>query len=176
MVQLIIVILSIALTSLMTVAMVDYLPAGPEASPAQVRTLTNAGINLEEAYYYATKANGGVAPAPTTAVDGGLMANFGALLTFAPAPLPGFTWSYGQHPNDGSAYANMDYFCMQPLTNANGNRYALLSAKQAGAAFSSSQYLLAGSCGAVANAASATPAQLFLTLYVAYNPNIAPPA
>lgn len=176
MVQLIIVILAIALTSVLTVATVSYLPAGPTASPAQVRTLTNTGINLQQAFYYATKANSGTPPATTTAADGGLMADFGSLLTFPPIPLPGFTWIYGQHPNDGSAYANMYYFCMEPTASANGNRFAVNSTQQAGAAFSASQYIMANSCGAIANAAAPTPAQLFLTLYVTYNANIAPPA
>ena len=108
--------------------------------------------------------------------DGGLASNFSSVFSFIPPALPGYSWIYGQHPNDGSSYANMYYVCMQPGAAADGNTEALPSVLQAAPNFSQGQYIYNTSCGATTNTTSLSSSQMHLTLYLTYNPNIAPPA
>jgi hypothetical protein len=111
--NLILVVLSIALTAATLAASMNYLP-GWTSVANDTNRLTNYGfVALDKAFQSATTRALGRAPAPTTAVDGGLAANFAADYGFRPKAPVGYSWKYG---HNGADY----YFCLYPLPGRAG--------------------------------------------------------
>src|SRR5690606_6424911 len=105
--SLIITIIAIALTAALIAVTIDYLPVCNNAAAQVERQVKDAFPLLENAYDVATRAADGVAPPAQAGGDGGFVENFIPLIKFAPATPAGYTWVYGQHPDDGSHYANL---------------------------------------------------------------------
>ncbi|VTU41908.1 MULTISPECIES: hypothetical protein [unclassified Variovorax] len=172
--QLILTVMAIALTSALVMVSINYLPAWRGAARDVEQQVRTALPQLEEAYDAATRAAGGVPPAVLAASDGGFSAQFLPLLRFAPAAPAGYVWTYGQHGDDGSRYANLNYFCLAPtragLQGVGRGLYRGVSA------FSRDQAFVNTSCGATVTQAApsnwnAAPARA-VTFYVAYTPGV----
>ncbi len=170
--QLILAVLAIALTAASLAATINYLPWWLKSASDSDLLLRRGLPLLEKTYKAVTRANLGIAPAVTTAADGGFASNFQSVLLLPPAPPPGFSWSYGQHALDGSTWSGLHYFCLSqtgPADIADWKGFA--RAKQM---FSSEQYVINASCGETVNMAEPVsfPADLALTFYVTFIPGI----
>lgn len=106
MVQLLMVIMAIGLSAAALTATISYLPTWT-ATAEKTYTLSKAGfVTLEAAFKGYSAANGGAAPVPSAAQDGGIGA-FQAYYSFLPKAPAGFAWKYGFN---GTDY----YFCVYP--------------------------------------------------------------
>lgn len=174
MTQLIITVFSIALVALLSVAAINYIPHWQGPARDVERKVRLALPQLEQAYDVVTRANGGVPPAVLAQADGGFATQFLSTLKFAPVAPAGYTWVYGQHSDDGSRYANLNYFCLAPTQ---GTPEVVGKGLYRGVAtFSPEQAFVGATCGATASAGQ--PAQYAgstsraVTFFVAYTPGI----
>jgi hypothetical protein len=171
--QLLITIIAIALTGLLIAATINYLPWWYQtASHVEDTTRTSLG-RLEQAYDVTTRANNGTSPVVTDESDGGFRSNFLAVLKLMPATPGGTSWNYGQHPQDGTSFAGLHYFCL--VTTSEGtDEGTWRGATRARAGFSEEQVFVNSGCGATSsvNLPLAFPAPLALTMFVAFTPGI----
>lgn len=172
MVQLILTILAISLTAATVVASLNYLPWWYRTANDTEQVLRTSLRQLERAYKADARNNGG-APAEVTAdEDGGLEANFRAVLRLIPSAPTGFQWSYHQRPMDGSIWEGLHYFCLSTDGGASDGEWRGL--KRLENLYSSEQYIVADSCGASAPSAvpESLPAPVSVTFYVTYIPGV----
>lgn len=173
MTQLIITIVAIALTAALVLASINYVPAWYGYSTTAEKQVRAALPLLEQAYDVMTRAAGGTPPAVQAVADGGFRSNFVPTLKFAPAAPTGFTWVYGQHANDGTLYANLNYFCLVPtgqISDGVGR-----GVYRAAGVFSTDQLFINTTCGAtssIGQPASFAGASRVVTFYVAYTPGV----
>lgn len=172
--QLILVVVAIALMSALVVATVQYAPWWTRSALETEKLVYQSMQRLEDAYDLAVRAADGTAPAPISAnTDGGLSAHFLPYLKFTPAAPGGFVWKYGRHPEGAGRYSNMDYFCLTPVDQALMQEGVLRGVRKVRSLYSVDQTFLADECGATSNADNVSaPADLKLTLYVAYTPGV----
>lgn len=164
--QLIISVLAILLTALTLLASVNYLPHWYRAADDTDAAVRSSLKVLERSYKAYAKVNGGVGPTVLAESDGGFGTQFRPLVKLIPPAPAGYSWSYGQHPSDGSIWAGLHYFCLSSGTAAElGTWRGLIRARPA---FSAEQYFLGNSCDAVANIAepSSYPAPVSVTYFV----------
>lgn len=170
MLNLILTLISIALTAALAVASLVYLPIWPKQAET-VHTLVKTGFpKLEQAFKARHVAVG--TPAPDTGQpDGGLGTYFGPYLDFVPKAPDGYYWVYGQR-----LVAPLDYFfCLAPIgsgTAREGDWRGFLRGRQL---FPADQYVIHGSglggCGTVVNSTSSTPiAAAAITFFVRPTP------
>lgn len=170
--QLILTVFAIVLTAATLVSTLNYLPWWQRGA-ADVNEVLRASLpRLDAAYKEAARQNAGVPPAVTADSDGGFVANFQDLLGVLPAAPQTFTWSYHQHPNDGSVWANLHYVCL--TSNEQSERDAWAGARAARPVFSSQQYIVSSTCGSTVSdpEPAAYPAQLAITFFVTYVPGV----
>jgi len=171
--NLVIVIITIALTAALALASINYLPWWTK-SASDVDTVARTSMNqLERAYDVTVRAANGTAPAPTGDADGGLMSQFGPVLRFTPVAPAGFSWRYGRYSGTDPRYANLDYFCLTPTATGKGASEGVYRGFQrARNLYSREQVILAASCGATADGAKPTmyPAPVSVTMFVLYTP------
>lgn len=173
MIQLVIVIITIALTAALALASINYLPWWHRtANDAEQATRTSMA-QLEQAYDTTVRTANGVAPAPTGDPDGGLMSQFGAALRFTPVAPPGYTWTYGHYSGSDSRYTNLDYFCLTP-TNTGAGEGVYRGLERARTIYSRDQAILGAQCGDTVDMAQPTsyPAPVKLTMFVLYTPQV----
>ena len=172
--QLIITLVAIALTAAMGAVTVNYLPSWSGASVSVERQVRTSLPLLENAYDVATRTADGTAPSVLAQPDGGFSANFLPLIKFAPPAPGGYSWRYGQHPDDGSHYANLHYFCLAPEGRlSEGVTRGLYRGI---AEFSRDQAFVHTTCGVPATLPMPTgdwaSSPRVITFYVAYVPGI----
>lgn len=172
MVQLILTLIAIALAAAAALVTVNYTPWWAQSvaeSEAGVRTSLR---KLETVYIAAARAASPAGLSPNGDADGGLMANFGSYLGFTPAAPTGYTWTYGKK-NASGAYANMDFFCLQPDGTIPG-RYELAARalQRAAQGNSPEQFVLGTACGATSNQDFSTAGVPVLTFYVKSLPDV----
>jgi len=171
--NLVIVIITIALTSALALACINYLPWWFKTAN-DVDTVARASMSqLERAYDATVRAANGVAPVPTSEADRGVMSQFGATLRFTPVTPPGFTWTYGHYTGSNSKYANLDYFCLTPTgTSTGASEGTYRGLERARSIYSRDQVFMGANCGDTADIAkpSKYPAQVKLTMFVLYTP------
>lgn len=175
MMQLIITIVAIALTVLLTIATISYVPWWHKTAGDTEQLMRSSMSRLESVYDVAVRAANGMAPSVTLEADGGLSTNFLSFLTFTPAAPPGHTWVYGVHANDGSRYANLNYFCLQPTAGYSGTTEGVYRGiERARSLYSQDQVFLSDRCDATADWSRPTtfPVPMHVTLFVAYTPGI----
>ena len=176
--QFILVVLAIALSAAQLLVGLNYTPAWIKTASDTNLMARTSMQTLEQAFDIATSANSGTSPTVTTAADGGLATNFLPIIKFTPAAPQGYQWVYGQHPNDGTYYANMYYFCMQPATgNSQGATQGIYRGVQnAMSIFPTNQVFANTTCGATASygTPASFPIQMALTMYVTYVPPVSP--
>lgn len=168
MINLIITLMSIALTGAIVVASVNYLPAWTGSAEEQA-ALVRAGFDrFETAHYLASKSTG-IEPLPTADADGGLAALFQPYYSFLPKAPAGYAWKYGRNTVNG-----LNWFCLYSATTAGAGAWSAL--RTATNYYSSERYFVhAGGeaqCGATSNMAQpeAFPVQFSATFYVRYVP------
>lgn len=173
--QLILVVLSIALVGMFSVATVNYLP-GWTKEATDVDSLLRSGLGaVEQVYDVASRAQDGVPPSVTAQPDGGFSAAFLPYLRITPPTPAGYTWSYGLHAVDTSQWSGLNYFCLSPAAGTSsagaGKVRGVLRAKQM---FSSDQLFLSSRCGDTVNEGTAAEQgeNLHITFFVAYTPGV----
>lgn len=174
MVQLIITLIAIALTVLLAVASINYLPWWHKTAADTEETVRTSMKLLEQTFDVVVRASNGVVPVQTGEADGGLMTHFGAHLVFAPAAPAGYQWTYGRHGVDGSRYSGLGYFCLVP-TNSNGaDQGVYRGIERARSVFSRDQVIVANQCAANESAPTPTqfPAPVAVTMYVVFTPGV----
>jgi hypothetical protein len=172
--QLIITIIAIALSAAMALVSVNYIPWWTGHAADVEKVVRGSVPLLESAYIMATRAADGVPPVVTIEADGGLATNFMGLLRFTPAAPSNYTWVYGIHANDGTRYANLNYFCMQWSSNTGLVGGLSAGLERAQSVFSADQFFIGPTCGAITNTAETTGAPSTVTYYVAYAPGVSP--
>lgn len=176
MVQLIITVLSIALAAVLVMVSVVYTPTWQRTANQTQSMVSLTMSKLESSFNVAVKNNNGVTPAPTTAADGGLMANFGNYLKFVPVAPVGYTWVYGQHAADASSYSSLAYFCLQPTATSTGATEGVYRGMvEAKDGYSATQvFINSAGCDQPANSAapSSYPFKGYMTMYVTYTPGV----
>lgn len=174
--QLIIIVIAIALTSALVVVTIQYAPWWARSALETEKLVYQSMQQLEDAYDLAVRAADGASPAPiATEADGGLATHFLPYLRFTPAAPGGFAWRYGRHPAGAGRYSNMSYFCLAPVGSALMHEGVLRGVRRVRMLYSIDQTFLARECGATANEYNiSAPADLRLTLFVAYTPGITP--
>jgi hypothetical protein len=174
MVQLIITVFAIALTTATILAGINYIPWWHK-SAVSVEAITHSSLNqVEQAYDIATRAANGTPPGVSADADGGFSSIFVPVLKFEPAKPARYSWSYGKHAVDGSAYSGLNYVCLTPTDASAGTEGVWKGFRNAKAVFSSSQFFINSTCGVTVNAAtpSSYPSNAVVTFYVAYTPGI----
>ena len=173
MTQLIITIIAIALTAALVLASISYVPAWYGFSNTAQKQVSAAMPLLEQTYDVLTRAAGGTPPAVQGGSDGGFRSLFLPTLKFAPAAPAGYTWVYGQHANDGSRYANLNYFCLSPLgSTSEGVGRGIY---RAAGVFSADQMFINSGCGATSTLGQPgnwKGISRAVTFYVAYTPGV----
>ena len=167
MTQLIITVITIALTALLVLASVNYVPWWHKTASDVEDTVRSSLHLVEQAYDVATRDNNGQAPAvDATAADGGFVGNFVPVLRFLPATVPQFHWKYGI--DNG-----MNYVCMESDGSV-VNEGLIKGLFRAKSTFSEDQVFLNTTCGARNNVSSfsADGSAVALTMFVAYVPGI----
>lgn len=170
--HLIITVIAIALSGFLSLIAVNYLPSWSPAA-AQVSTQVQTAFPLlEQAYGVLTRTADGEAPATLAHPDGGFVSQFMPLLKFAPAAPAGYRWSYGQHPSDGSHYAGLHFFCLEPIapTIPEGVSRGITRGVSI---FSKSQVFLNTNCGATSSVSDWSAKAPAATYFVTYVPGIA---
>jgi len=134
--NLILVLLSIALTGATLFASLNYMPGWTSAA-ADNYNLTRYGfVALEKSFSAATTRAEGQPPAPLAEIDGGLFSNFSADYGYLPKAPQGYAWKYGYN---GSDY----YFCLYPKAGVAGASEALWRGlKRARSILSNQQYFV----------------------------------
>jgi hypothetical protein len=167
-INLLIAMMSIILTSGLLLVTVNYLPRWATTVPEQAG-LVRAGFDkLELAHYLASKSSG-VEPSPTADADGGLVALFQPYYSFLPRAPAGFAWKYGH-----SAVNGLNWFCL--YSNAPADRGVWLALREAMNYYSTERYFVhaggSAQCGSTTNMAepASFPAQFSATFYVRYVP------
>lgn len=171
--HLILVIINIALSIAFLQATMTYSPWWNKSADDTEYLVKQAAPKLEQAYLAVTRASNGEPPAVNTQLDdGGLWDNFGAVLGLPPSAPPGFDWTYGRHPVDGSIYSGKNYFCLYSTAPISAGTYrGVLRSKSI---YGASQAFFGPVCGATEEAARgrSTPAQGALTVFVTYIPGL----
>lgn len=170
--QLILSVLAIVLTAATLVSTLNYLPWWQRGAADVNQVLRTSLPRIDAAYKEAARRNAGIPPAVTGEADGGFVSGFQDVLGILPAAPRDFSWSYHQHPNDGSAWANLHYVCLTSSTDSQRDSWA--GARAARPVFSSQQYIVSASCGdTVSNPEPADyPAPLAITFFVTYVPGV----
>lgn len=171
---LILAILAIALTSALLMSSLSYLPAWQGAAQVNAELVQTGFARLERAYEVYAQANGDTPAAPTGAADGGLVANFGALLGFVPRAPDGYAWSYGQRPVDGGTYSGMHYFCLAPVNTSAGSEGVARGILRLRQVVPQDQVVFSDACAATSDwsAPADYPQPLHATYYVIYVPGM----
>lgn len=173
--QLILVILSFLLLEATILAGINYLPWWYKGSADIERMVRVSTTNLNQAYTLVTRANNGTPPPVLVGnPDGGLYSNFSSVLPLTPGAPKGFSWVYGKHSEDGSAYSGLNYFCLYSPTHLTKAHYqGILRAK---AIYGENQAIFSGTCGDTteSRADDGRPRTGALTLYVTYIPGVTP--
>lgn len=175
--QLILTIISIALTVAMLTASINYIPWWHKTANDTEETMRRSLRQVEQAYDVATRAANGEAPAVQGSADGGFSANFQPVLKLLPAAPPGFTWRYGKNSATEGTWAGLNWFCLEYTADEDGaSQGSWKGAQRVQALYSADQLTLSGSCGSTSQgpAPSDFPAPLAVTLYVAYVPGLTP--
>jgi hypothetical protein len=177
MIQLVIVIITIALTAALALASINYLPWWHKSAGDAEQVVRSSLVQLEQAYDATVRAANGTAPAVTGDADGGLMAQFGAVLKFQPAAPAGFTWTYGQHANDGTRYAGLNYFCLRPVVQAadqGAGEGVYKGLQRARSIYSPDQVVISAACDATADSGlpTAYPTPVYVTMFVRYTSGV----
>ena len=159
--------------------LVNKLPVVKLAQPPEIRTVVNSITALSQVYATlgAAAASGTLSTNPETknltfpAVDaaqsdGGASLMAATISKFAPPALKGFSWVYGQHPVDGSAYSGLYYFCMQPVQGEFLSPSAASAITAAASSFPASKFFYASACGAVADVPNLSGNAIHLTYYL----------
>lgn len=178
MTQLILTIVSIALTAAFLLASVNYIPWWTKTASDTEYVIKESLPKMERAYNVATVLGGGTAPAPTNEPDGGFKSLFEPIVKLLPAAPAGFEWRYGQYSGSEQPWAGLNYFCL--LYTANGglaDEGAWKGAIRANAVFSPQQYIIGNSCGGTTaqGMPNAYPQPLAITFFVAYVPGVTTP-
>lgn len=168
--QLIITVMAIALSSILVMVGVNYIPWGFKERDQMTEVIQTSLPKLENAYDIVTAANSGTPPASQATADGGFANNFLPTLKFTPATLPGYSLRYGTYAGTNTRYTGLNYFCMTTSRITTEIAYkALLKAKNQ---FSPDQYFVSTSCGDTSNASGYHNNTSYqLTFFVAYVPN-----
>lgn len=155
-------------------ASINYAPWWWKSASDQEQLVRSSLVQIDTAYSLVTRLNNGEPPVPLAAPDGGLMSNFGSYLKLAPAAPRGFQWAYGQHADDGSAYAGLNYFCMN--SNSQLDEASVRGILRAKSLYGANQAFFASTCGATANTIGLKdkPSGGALTFYVVYTPGVTP--
>lgn len=122
---------------------------------------------FQSSYQALVERNGGFAPNVLNRPDGGFRQHFGSFLRLLPATPKEMGWRYGLHPEDGSAWASMNYVCLQGPSVTSGN--TLLGLRDALNVAHPGRTFLSDGCampGPAANPEQPTA----LTLYLVYIP------
>lgn len=170
--QLIISVLAIGLTAVTVVSSLNYLPWWIKPASDIEVVLRNGLPTVERAYKAITRVNSGIAPATTADPDGGFVANFQPTLRLLPAAPVGYSWSYHQHPADGSQWDSLHYFCLtssEPARLAEWKGFARMKAL-----YSEEQFVMSDTCGSTVNQAEPAelPAPLAATFFVTFVPGV----
>jgi len=178
MIQLIITVVSIALTAALLLASINYIPWWHGIASDTEFIIKESLPKLERAYNVATILGNGTPPAPTTEADGGFQSLFEPIVKLLPAAPPGFEWSYGRYTGTEQPWAGLDYFCL--TYTASGGRAeqgAWTGALRASTIFSPQQYILGSACGKTVSQSlpSSYPQPLAITFFVAYVPGVSTP-
>lgn len=153
--QLILVIISIALTAAIVLVSINYL--NPEKK--QIKEVSQKVVleiqDIAQVYDNTVNLSEGVAPPVTMDADGGFQTIFLPVLKFKPKLIPGYEISYGKLPALPNNYSNMNYVCISPkngmtYTAFSGN--ALLNVKNE---FPDGQAMLVSSCSDPLNTVTA---------------------
>lgn len=175
MLQLIITIIAIALTSALLAASVNYIPWWYKQS-TDVDAVLRAGLPVaEQAYDVVTRANNGVPPAVTADADGGWSANFQPVLKLLPPAPTGFVWKYGKNQAGVAPWNGLNYFCLDYTREDLGAGEGVWrGVRKAQSVFSQNQMIVSDQCGDTTNSAPPTsyPKKVAITFYVAYTPGI----
>lgn len=171
--QLILVVIAIALTAAMVIASINYIPWWYKSAADTEQTMRSSLSRLEQTYDVVVRAANGQAPSTTSEADGGLMSQFGHALKFTPAAPAGYTWVYGLYPDDGSRYANLNFFCLTP-TGGGASEGVYRGLERARAVYSREQVVLSTQCGHTTDWAkpSSYPAKVHMTVFVQYTPGV----
>ncbi len=171
--------LSFLLLAMLGVALLVSTFTGPRWSDAARMSTSALGESLariETAYDETVRAGNGAALEPSSSADGGFEQTLGPALGMRPFALPGYRWTFGARPMDGSPLAGLRYACMEPSTegavSTEGDYriLAMLVATQA-----SGQTLLSSGCGASAGTTFGSfPTRITLTHYLMYTPGVSP--
>lgn len=165
--QLILVIISIALTAAIVLVSINYL--NPEVKQAKEigQRIAMELQDVEQVYDNAVNLSEGVPPPVTLDADGGFQSVFLPVLKFKPKLVPGYNISYGKLPSLPSIYSELNYVCIYP---ENTSKYssvvgrALFNTKNE---FAEGQALLVSSCADPLNTQTAnlsTPPSLVVFL------------
>lgn len=176
MIHLILTVVAIALTSMLALATINYLPWWQKSAADTDTMVRTSLLRIEQSYDVATRAANGTAPVMSGA-DGGFAATFVPILQFTPALPAGYEWSYGKQAADGTRYAGLNYFCLrQTAANTSGASEGVYRGfERVRATFSADQVFLTDDCAtATANLTrpAAFPALAQLKMFVSYTPGI----
>lgn len=144
--QLVLVIISIALTAAIVLVSINYL--NPEVKQAKDLGLKIA-VQLQDVsqiYDNAVNLSEGVAPPITAAADGGFESIFLPVLKFKPKFSPGYDISYHKMPALSNVYSDLNYICVYPKVTSQYSTIAGKSLLNAKNEFAEGQALLVTSC------------------------------
>lgn len=165
--QLIIVLMSIALTAVMITVTAVYTPASKTTTEINYALVKEGVRTMERAYQLYTKANNGATPAVVAqSGDGGLSSSFSDFLPFIPKAPSGYQWAYGYN-----ATASLNYFCLYSENKEAARAATLTAFTRAQKVFSDAQYVLhkggASNCGSTAQLdVSKNPEDIAITYFV----------
>lgn len=144
--QLVLVIISIALTAAIVLVSINYL--NPEAKQAKDlgQKIALQLQDVSQVYDNTVNLSEGTAPAVTTAEDGGFESAFLPVLKFKPKFPPGYDISYAKMPPLSSIYSELNYICIYPKVPSQYSAIAGKSLANAKNEFAEGQALLVTSC------------------------------
>ena len=174
MVSLIVILLSIGLLTAYLLATMNYLPGWQKSADSSQALAQDGLYKFEKAYLAVTKANGGLALPVYAQTDGGIANNFTAILGFLPKAPGDYMYVYGQHSNDGTRYAGMNYVCLAPMQGASRDEGAVRGLNRLRQAFPADQLIFSNGCGASSSMipSQGTPQSLYVTYYMVYSPEL----
>lgn len=163
MLNLIIVVMSIALTASLIAVSVSYTPTWVVDYQRNLPIVTKGFCKLEGSVLdYLEYAGETTAPAPLADADGGLNALFGAHYKFLPQVVDQGQWAYGEGTVNSQTYG---YICLAGASISEGTYVAL---KRLQGTLPQGQFVLGNACGATTDVAEPTtfPATIRPTLYI----------
>lgn len=168
--SLILIAITIATLAALSVVAINYTPRWTPAAQLAHELAASGFARLDKSFEMASAAQPDeLPPMPSADADGGLVARFQPYFGFMPKAPQGLAWSYGISPVAG-AFQNMHYFCLSGTAVDEGTSNGLQRLTRT---LGASQAVLAATCGAASgNLPNSYPAQLALTYYVQFVPEV----